>query len=53
MPLTRKRIIRDRSNDEPYMIRYHLIFREKSNHLERNVNVPFNAYMHKILQHIF
>ena len=49
MPLTRKRIIRDRSNDEPYMIRYHLIFREKSNHLERNVSVPFNAYMHKIL----
>ena len=49
MSLTRKRIIRDRSNNEPYMIRHHLIFREKSDHLERNVNVPFNAYLHKIL----
>ena len=49
MPLTRKRIIPNRANNEPYMIRHHLIFREKSGHLEQNVNVPFNAYMHKIL----
>ena len=49
MPLSRKRIIYDRDGILPYMIRIHLIFREKSNHLERNVKVPFNAYLHKIL----
>lgn len=49
MPLTRKRIIYDRSGDQPYMIRRCLIFREKSDHLEKNVRVPFNIYLHKIL----
>ena len=49
MSLTRKRIIYDRSDEEPYMIRYHLLFREKSEHLEKNVDVPFNLYLHKIL----
>ena len=49
MPLSRKRIIYDRDGVSPYMIRHHLIFREKSDHLERNVKVPFNAYLHKIL----
>ena len=49
MPLTRKRVIVDRTGDNPYMIRYHLIFREKSEHMEENVTVPFNAYLHKIL----
>ena len=49
MPLTRKRIIYDRGGHSPYMIRHHLLFREKSDHLERNVKVPFNVYLHKIL----
>ena len=49
MPLSRKRIIYDRDGISPYMIRHHLIFREKTDHLERNVKVPFNAYLHKIL----
>ena len=49
MPLTRKRIIYDRDGHSPYMIRHHLLFREKSDHLERNVKVPFNVYLHKIL----
>ena len=49
MPLSRKRIIYDRDGISPYMIRHHLIFREKSDHLEQNVKVPFNAYLHKIL----
>jgi hypothetical protein len=49
MPLTRKRVIFDRDGVRPYMVRLHLLFREKSDHLERNVKVPFNAYIHKIL----
>ena len=49
MPLTRKRIIYDRSGTRPYMIRRCLVFREKSDHLEKNVDIPFNIYLHKIL----
>ena len=49
MPLTRKRVIYDRDGETPYMIRYHLFFREKSEHLENNVRLPFNAYLHKIV----
>ena len=50
MPLTRKRIIYDRVGGEaPYMIRHHLIFREKSDHMEDNTRVPFNVYLHKIM----
>ena len=49
MPLTRKRIIYDREGKTPYMIRHHLIFKEKSEHLEDNIRVPFNAYLHKIV----
>ena len=50
MSLTRKRIIYDRVDGEiPYMIRYHLFFREKSGHLEDNIRVPFNVYLHKIV----
>jgi len=49
MPLTRKRIIYDRSGKLPYIIRRCLVFREKSEHLEKNVDIPFNIYLHKIL----
>ncbi len=49
MSLTRKRIIYDRDGRTPYMYRWHLIFREKEDHLERNVRVPFNVYLHKIV----
>jgi hypothetical protein len=31
------------------MIRRCLVFREKSDHLEKNVDIPFNIYLHKIL----
>ena len=38
MPLARKRVIYDSDGETPYMIRYHLFFREKSEHLEDNVD---------------
>jgi hypothetical protein len=47
--LTRKRVIFDRDNERPYMIRYHLLFREKTSNKEKNPNIPFNLFYHKIL----
>ena len=49
MPLTRKRIIYDRDEKIPYMIRYHLLFREKTSNKEKNPKIPFNVFYHKIL----
>lgn len=48
MALTRKRIIYD-DLDREYLIRYHLIFREKESNSEKSPPVPFNLFYHKIL----
>lgn len=47
--LARKRIIMDRTGKQEYLVRYHLLFREKANTFDRNVDVPFNLFLHKIL----
>lgn len=41
--LGRKRIIMDRANKEPYLIRYYLLFIERK-------NFPFNIFIHHILK---
>ena len=42
--LGRKRVILDRDQNEPYLERYYMLFRE------RNVQLPFNIFIHKILK---
>lgn len=42
--LGRKRIIMDRENDEPYLVRYYLFLTDRSD------NVPFNVFLHKFLK---
>ncbi|MGK7927856.1 MAG: hypothetical protein AB4290_21900 [Spirulina sp.] len=46
--LGRKRIIRDRNNLKPYMIRYYLLFTDKITDTEKARDLPFNFMLHKI-----
>lgn len=48
MALTRKRIIYDNAGHE-YLVRYHLLFKEKESNNETSPEVPFNLFYHKIL----
>ncbi len=41
--LGRKRIIYDRINDEPYLVRYYLFLKERK-------KFPFNVFLHKFLK---
>ena len=41
--LGRKRIIKDRLNDEPYLERYYLFLKERD-------RFPFNVFLHKFLK---
>jgi len=40
----RKRVIMDRENKEPYLIRYYLLFRN------RNSSFPFNVFIHRFIK---
>lgn len=42
--LNRKRIIMDRSNNEEYLVRYYLLFKERKD------SYPFNVFIHKFLK---
>ncbi len=41
--LGRRRVITDRNNNEPYLIRYYLFLKERK-------NFPFNLTLHKVLK---
>ena len=40
----RKRVIMDRSGDQPYLERYYLLFMDRGN------NIPFNVFLHKFIK---
>lgn len=46
----RHRIIYDRSGKDPYMHRYYLIFKDKLQEFDKSRGLPFNAFLHHIVQ---
>ena len=44
----RKHIIYDPKTDEPYLIRYYLLFKDRDK--DSNINFPFNIFVHKFLK---